>query len=100
MDTDGHEFQTAVFAHPLSEMLLFCKFMVSVSIGVHPWLNCRFEVKKRPSSRRIFKNKKGGHCWPPLNDETISSYGLTSRKYIWADRVFVMNPVVAPTMVV
>jgi hypothetical protein len=42
MDTDKHGFPTKISVHLLGEPMIFCKFFASVSIRVHPWLNCGF----------------------------------------------------------
>jgi hypothetical protein len=42
MDTDKHGFPARLSVHLLGEPLVSCKFLASVSIRVHPWLNGGF----------------------------------------------------------
>ncbi len=64
MHTDKHGFRAALFAHRRSEPTVLCNCLVSVSIGVHPWLNCVFQGKppRRIGQAGVSHNPKPYRC--------------------------------------
>jgi hypothetical protein len=60
MNTEAQGFGSCNFLYPPGEGLGLRISLVSVSIGVHPWLNCGFQVETAVALNRRERSKRRG----------------------------------------